>query len=678
MHNMKSLLGLSVVCCTMLATPLALAGGRTPPFLAAANDLPDASSRYIVQFKQQGAISTMAMSTQQRSSVAKSNAQVITGHGGKVKKMLERFNAIGASLSASELKALQNDPAVQGIEPDPLRYPMSSELPEWTPWGISMVQAAGSLGNNASTGKTVCIIDTGYYVGHPDLPNSGVSGESGNQTGNWYSPGFGGSHGTHVAGTIAGVANNGEGVVGIFPAQQVDFYIVRVFDDDGNWATASDLIDAAESCADHGADVINMSLGGGGSSTTERNAFATLLNDDVLPIAAAGNDGSSSYSYPASYPAVMSVAATDSHNDVASFSQHNGQVEIAAPGVAVRSTVVPGDGREADLVIGGTSYATDELVPHSRYISQGGSYVTSDINGSVSGQLVACSTSSNGNVSCSNANNRICLIERGEDETATGGYPEIDSVAPCANAGGIGAIVYSTSELPGLQSPFLVDANNAAPIPTISVDRQTGQALQSRTGSTATLTVYGDADYAYYNGTSMATPHVTGVAALVWSYFPSCTAAQIRSALDDTAQDLGSSGRDSYYGYGLVQAQDAVDYLNTYGCSGDNSGGGSGGDTSGGFTETGLSASSSQWLMYSDTLPSGVSTLTVTISGGSGDADLYVNQGSQPDQYTHDCRPYLLGNNETCTFTSPTAGEWYFGIRAYSAFSGVTLTVEYE
>jgi serine protease len=64
----------------------------------------------------------------------------------------------------------------------------------------------------------------------------------------------------------------------------------------------------------------------------------------------------------------------------------------------------------------------------------------------------------------------------------------------------------------------------------------------------------------------VATPHVSAVAALVWSYFPSCTAAQIRSTLDKSAQDLGAPGRDVYYGYGLVQAKAAYDRIRTNGC----------------------------------------------------------------------------------------------------------------
>jgi subtilisin family serine protease len=73
-------------------------------------------------------------------------------------------------------------------------------------------------------------------------------------------------------------------------------------------------------------------------------------------------------------------------------------------------------------------------------------------------------------------------------------------------------------------------------------------------------------NYAYYDGTSMATPHVSAVAALVWSYFPTCTGAQIRSSLDKSALDLGPAGRDVKYGFGLVQAKAAYDRIKSQGC----------------------------------------------------------------------------------------------------------------
>jgi Bacterial pre-peptidase C-terminal domain len=72
---------------------------------------------------------------------------------------------------------------------------------------------------------------------------------------------------------------------------------------------------------------------------------------------------------------------------------------------------------------------------------------------------------------------------------------------------------------------------------------------------------------------------------------------------------------------------------------------------------------------------SGTQSITVVMSGGTGDADLYVRFGSATTTVAYDCRPYKDGNDETCTFTAPQAGTWHIGVRGYTAFSGVSLTV---
>ena len=110
--------------------------------------------------------------------------------------------------------------------------------------------------------------------------------------------------------------------------------------------------------------------------------------------------------------------------------------------------------------------------------------------------------------------------------------------------------------------------------------------------------------------------------------------------------------------------------------SGSTGGGGGGGTTNVCDQTTGISGSSGTWNYYTWTVAAGTSELVVSISGGSGDADLYVRQGSSnPTTSAYDCRPYKNGNAETCTFTNPTAGTWKIGIRAYSTYSNVTLDV---
>jgi subtilisin family serine protease len=102
-------------------------------------------------------------------------------------------------------------------------------------------------------------------------------------------------------------------------------------------------------------------------------------------------------------------------------------------------------------------------------------------------------------------------------------------------------------------------------IPSVTASDTEGAAMKGQLGQTATVAVTG-AHYSHFDGTSMATPHVSAVAALVWSYYPSCTGAQIRASLTKSALDLGTAGRDNKTGYGLVQAKAAKDRIATYGC----------------------------------------------------------------------------------------------------------------
>ncbi len=111
-------------------------------------------------------------------------------------------------------------------------------------------------------------------------------------------------------------------------------------------------------------------------------------------------------------------------------------------------------------------------------------------------------------------------------------------------------------------------------------------------------------------------------------------------------------------------------------------GGGGGGSTGGtltkGVTVTGLSAATGGEVVYTLAVPAGSTNLAFTMSGGTGDADMYVKFGSAPTDSSYDCRPYKSGNAESCSFASPSAGTYYVRMKAYSAFSGVSLLGDYS
>jgi subtilisin family serine protease len=467
---------------------------------------------------------------------------VVAAAKGSVKHEIFGMNAMAIEVPAVALKGLENNPNVEYIEEDVVRKPFALTTPstgtpyasgQLVPYGIPMVQA-DQLSDSAAGNRKVCIIDSGYDNKHEDLSLNPATGEYDSGTGWWYTDENG--HGTHVAGTIAAINNSGTGVVGVNANKQLKLHIVKVFGADG-WAYSSTLASAANKCGNAGANVISMSLGGGRASKTEQRAFDSLYSKGVLNIAAAGNDGNTVISYPAGYSSVVMVGALDENKQWATFSQYNSKVELSGPGVSVLSTVPTNSGSEPALTVGSTTYAPGAM---------DGSPVKS-----ATGALADFGI---GDVVNTAVSGKVCLIARGTIDFAT-------KVSNCEKSGGVGAVVYNNTA-GGFGGTLGTTVTN---IPSVTASDTEGAAMQNQLGQSATVAVKATS-YAYFDGTSMATPHVSAVAALVWSYFPTCTAAQMRESLNKSAQDLGAAGRDTKYGYGLVQAKAARDRIASLGC----------------------------------------------------------------------------------------------------------------
>jgi len=489
------------------------------------------TTRVIVSFKPGTAAAKLA-----RAAIAKA--------GGQVKLDIDGEN-VAVVLPKAAVAALAKHSAISLIEEDAKRYPLALtspsaapyELGQLVPYGIKMVQAdqLPSLDANAGNRK-VCIIDSGYDLSHEDLQHVNVTGNDDvGGAGLWSVDGT--HHGTHVAGTIAAVNQSGTGVVGVLPNQQLKLHIVKVFGDDGTWAYSSTLSAAAKKCQAAGANVISMSLGGPIPNSTEKSTFTKLQTAGILSIAAAGNGANTQTSYPAGYVPVMSVAALDENQAWASFSQRNKDVEIAAPGVGVLSTVPMGTGSEPALTVGTTVYAPGAM---------DGSPATS-----ASAPLANFGL---GDAIDTSVAGKVCLIQRGNIAFS-------DKVLNCQNSGGVGAVVYNN--VAGGYSGTL--GGVATTIPSVTASDAEGTSMLGQLGQTATVGINATS-YAYFDGTSMATPHVSAVAALVWSYFPTCTGEQIRQSLNKSALDLGVAGRDVKFGFGLVRAKAAYDRISSVGC----------------------------------------------------------------------------------------------------------------
>jgi serine protease len=450
-------------------------------------------------------------------------AKVIAAAGGTEKLSIHGMNASAVELPEKAIAALSNNPAVEFIEEDVVRKPLAQS----TPYGIPLTQADQVWAQATGANRKVCIIDSGLYTAHEDHQSGKAI--TGYPTG-WNTDKC--HHGTHVAGTIAAV-NNSVGVVGVLP-NGVNLHIVKVFGDDCAWTYSSTLADAANRCVSAGANVISMSLGGALKSKTEENAFKSAFTAGVLSIAAAGNDGNNRMSYPASYPIVMSVAALDSNKVVATFSQFNAEVDIAAPGVGVQSTVGALDANT--ITVGGVTYSGGYLDGAARTAGVSGALVDGGLCDSVGAWA-----------------GKVVLCQRGVIAFA-------DKVNNAKAGGGVAAVIYNN-----VSGPFAGTLNGANTIPGIALSLEDGQAILAAGGVGQSSTVASSVTdpgngYEFYDGTSMATPHVSAVAALIWSYNTSWTAQRVRNALEKSALDLGTAGRDNYYGNGLVQAKAALDY----------------------------------------------------------------------------------------------------------------------
>ncbi|MFT5521025.1 MAG: serine protease [Enterobacterales bacterium] len=502
--------------------------------------------------------------------------QVNESHKGNVKALarkmggtinLEAKGFMAATFkgkSLSQVKGLLNNPNITLIEEDFRRYPLAlynddqgdPTSTQLTDYAVYQSQADQM---DLQGGQKVCIIDSGIAGVSPNGETGGqnhdfdwnaITGDSDSGTGDWNADG--GPHGTHVAGTV-GAADNGIGVRGMAPG--VAMHIIKVFNAAG-WGYSSDLAHAESLCTAAYANIITMSLGGGGANSTEENAFNSFTNNGGLVLAAAGNDGSNARSYPAGYKSVMMIAANDADNNIADFSQFPSDtvtvgrgrnrtsekddgygVEVSVGGVNTLSTYPAGGATVAALTVDGTGYASSAM----------------ENSASISGATYYMGTAEaidNG------ANGKICVIDRGVISFH-------NKVLNCENSGGIGAIIINNE--PGMLYGTLGSPNTTS-IPAVGATQEDRTVLVAAANASATADISVAAgDYGYMSGTSMATPGAAGIAALIWSNNPNCTGAEVRQAMKDTAEEqgAGAGNRDDNFGYGIVKAVAANNTLSS-------------------------------------------------------------------------------------------------------------------
>jgi serine protease len=383
--------------------------------------------------------------------IAESKKAVVLQNLGALKfshSFKKRFSVVKIPAGRVEAmtKLFSQNPAIERVTPNYFfdLYAMPNDPYYTEQWNLPLINMEAAWDISTGEGVTVAVVDTGVNTsshfnqdgfGNRLLPGyNAIRGTEGLS----YDQNF---HGTHVAGTIGQETNNGIGVAGV--AYNATIMPVKVFLRSGNFSLMSWIVDGIDWAAEHGADIINLSLGGPkyNSNTGQPYDYSLLeeainnaVANNVTVIAAAGNDGKAEVSYPAAFNNVIAVGAVNYQKKRTSYSNYGNEIDVVAPGGVVAEDP-DGDG---------------------------------DLNGGI------------------------------------------------------------------LQETFR-------------------QYLGFR------FFAFGWG-YWFLSGTSMATPHVSGVAALIKSKHPDWTPQQIKDALINTAEDLGPAGKDAEYGYGLVDAYAALQY----------------------------------------------------------------------------------------------------------------------
>ena len=248
--------------------------------------------------------------------------------------------AVAGKFSEAAIENLEKNPNIRYTEADGEMHAIAETLP----WGVDRVDADllhadGETGNGAD----IAIIDSGIDDDHPDLQANVGAGKAyvdckgSNCNEPWSDDN---DHGTHCAG-IADAVDNSEGVIGV--STEATLHAVKVLDSNGS-GSFSDVAAGIEYTADQGWDVGSLSLGASSGSSTVKDACQYAADNGVLLVGAAGNDGpcSDCVGYPAAYSTVMAVSSTDEDDSLSSFSSTGPEVEIAAPGGGIYSTVIGG------------------------------------------------------------------------------------------------------------------------------------------------------------------------------------------------------------------------------------------------------------------------------------------------------------------------------------------------
>ena len=694
---MKNINNIALKLCTALAlncaflSHSALAGHSASTTIPASNTVQTHhnTDRIIIKYKNTSPLSTastlspviMNQISQQAGTQLQHLRHMATG--GQVMQ----FNAHKTPAQINQiLNALATDSNIEYAEPDLLLQakltPNDSRYSEqWQYFeaaaGLNLPQAWDIT---QGQGAIIAVLDTGYrphqdlaanIIGGYDMISSATIAQDGNgrdadatDPGDWEPAGacFNGSpasnsswHGTHVAGTIAAVSNNNIGVAGV--AFNAKILPVRVLGRCGGYT--SDIADAIIWAAGgnvagvpvnpNPADVINLSLGGSGNcGITTQNAINSARNAGATVVVAAGNENTNaSSSTPANCQGVVAVAAINRNGGKAYYSNFGDVVDVAAPGGDGRSgaanailstlnsgTTTPGNDRYAFYQ--GTSMAT----PHV----SGAAALLYALNPAITPTQVEATLKSTARAfpaTCNQCGSGIVDALAAVNAIDGGSPPTPPPAAPPANNNTLqnGIATTGLNAARGANLRFTIDVPAGASQLNFRLSSGSGDAdIYVRFGSAPTTNAYDCRPYRNGNSENCAiNPAQAGTYHVMVRAYASFSGVSLLASYNETsgAPATGTS-----------------------------------------LTENNLSGSRGTWQHFTLDVPAGMSALTAGISGGRGDADIYVRFGATPTLSRYNCRPYRNGNTENCNIRNPQAGTWYISLRAYASYSGVNLNAQ--
>ncbi len=534
----------------------------------------------------------------------------------------------------SLMRQLAADPNVEYVEVDRLLQavltPNDPRYPEQ--WGYHDADA-GIRANEAwdtatGTGVVVAVLDTGI-TSHSDLNANVIAGydfisdvtvarDGNGRDSNPADPGDSTTgqsswHGTHVAGTVAALTNNGVGVAGT--AFNARISPVRVLGVGGG--SISDIADAIVWASGgtvsgvpanaNPAEVINLSLGGSGtcSATMQTAITGAVGRGTTLAIAAGNSNANVSNFTPANCNNVIAVASITNTGQRSSFSNYGALIDIAAPGSAILSTLNAGTtspGAESYASYNGTSMAAPHVAGVIALL-----------------QSVSATPKTPAQVeSIIKANFRPFPVT----PTQTIGPGILDAKAVVDAAGGGGNVP------PAANFSFTTSG-------------LTANFTDSSTDSDGSIA---SRSWNFGDGTTSTATNPSKTYAAAGTYSVTLTVTDNLGATNTKTQSV------------TVGSSNVL---------------------SNGVPVTGISGALNSQQFWTMNVPAGASSLKFVTSGGTGDADMYVRFGAAPTTTTYDCRPYLSGNNETCNIATAQVGTYHVMLHGYSAYSGVSLTGSY-